>query len=81
MSSADIVSQMPGHESYTHQPRVKSRVSKLPSSCAVCISSEKGINWYCFNSGRRRIPCRRGALPVPPKWCPKRNKEATHGKA
>ena len=47
---------------------------KLPSTCAVCTKSDKGINWYCFNSCHRRIPCRRGTLPVPPGWCPKRSK-------
>jgi hypothetical protein len=47
---------------------------KLPVTCAVCISSNKAINWYCYRENSRRIPCRRGALPVPPAWCPRRSK-------
>lgn len=60
---------------------------KLPSTCAVCPDSAKVSyhyhppnfrGWYCAHDPfgddlrKSRIPCRRGALPVPPKWCPRR---------
>lgn len=49
---------------------------KLPETCAVCGHSGKDeLGWSCLENGEVEIhiPCRRGALPKPPKWCPRRN--------
>lgn len=62
-------------------------MSKVPETCAVCpwsakvseqFTPAKHRGWYCACGDRGndlvgdRIPCRRGALPVPPKWCQRR---------
>jgi len=50
-------------------------MSKLPASCATCNASVKDqLHWYCDpdNDATRVIPCGRGKLPKPPKWCPLR---------
>ena len=54
---------------------------KLPTTCAVCSKSMKDdTGWECWFETPysldeiKRIPCRRGALPVPPAWCPRRRR-------
>ena len=64
----------------TYQPyrgTVKREVTrrKVPESCATCAYSVKrvieGWWWECITTDDGdRIPCARGKLPKPPKWCP-----------
>jgi len=50
---------------------------KLPVTCATCKYSikvvQEGWLWKCLaDDDGRFIPCRRGQLPKPPRWCPLR---------